>query len=571
MIRALFVFALLTELSCQGADVAVAQDAQKQLALPLLDPQSIAFARLDLTKIEPDALERSLRAYVADLKPQQFAADLAERNIRNLATRLRRLKELKVERVDWVLTLYGVGAQYGILLKAPEDHMYVLAVVPNGADPLAIARVFAEDPPGSPVTRVDKDTAGNPRVGRAAGRPESTWLALHFHSAVHLKDHDLVIAGSPDILEYVKAQQAAERGSLASALIAAGDGPLQIAVAPPAVFGRAMQETLGSVKLGDLSVGNALAEGLQWAAFGLVQHDSQLAARLVIQSRSAEGAEQMQKLIGLGIAAAAEENRKPDTQSGKPDSPSAEFGKLINLQVEGDQLQWQIDRQHTPPEKVTAALRPLLLGQQIRLGLQRSIDNIRALGLALHNFHAVYKAFPTPATYDKDGKPLLSWRVHILPYVEEGQLYREFRRDEPWDSQHNKKLIERMPAVYRRPFSDPKTTKTPYQFPIGEKTAFRLGEKTELRDIRDGTSKTIGIVEVDPEHEVIWTKPDDWEVVSKDPTKGLAGGPGNSFVACFLDIAVYSIPKSIDKEVLRRFLMAEDGYPVHSPRDVFSQ
>jgi hypothetical protein len=540
-------------------------ERQRNPAIPLVDSQSIAVARLDLTKIDPDALERSLRDYVADLQPRQIAAELAERNIRNLATRLRRLKELKVHRPIWVLTLYGVKAQYDVLLKDPENHMYVLAAVPDGADPLAIARVFAEDPPVGRVTRVDKDSAGNPRVWRAAGPPESTWLALHFHSAVHLKDRNVVIAGSPDVLEYVISQKVTQRGSVASALAAAGDGPFQLAVAPPAVFGRAMQETLGPIKLGDLSVGNTLAEGFQWAAFGLVQHDSQLAARLVIQSRSAAGAQQMQKLIALGFAAAAEESKKPDAKNGKSDSPLAEFGKLINLQADGDQLLWQIDRQHTPPEKVAAALRPVLSGQQIRLGLQRSINNMRAIGLALHNFYDVYKAFPTPATYDKDGKPLLSWRVHILPYVEEGQLYREFHRDEPWDSEHNKKLITRMPAVYRRPFGDPKTTKTPYQLPIGDKTVFQFGKKSTFGNVRDGTSKTIGVVEVDPDLEVIWTKPDDWEVDWSDPTKGLASGPGRTFVACFLDIAVYSFPKSIDKEVLRRFLMADDGYPVHRP------
>ena len=54
-----------------------------------------------------------------------------------------------------------------------------------------------------------------------------------------------------------------------------------------------------------------------------------------------------------------------------------------------------------------------------------------------------------PIKADKDGKPLLSWRVLILPYVEQEDLYKQFHLDEPWDSEHNKKLIEKMPAVYR--------------------------------------------------------------------------------------------------------------------------
>jgi hypothetical protein len=571
MVRTWLVVASLTVLSWQATS-AIAQIAQKQLSSPLLDSQSIAFARLDLTQIDPDALERSLRAYVADLRPKQFAADLAERNIRNLATRLRRLKELKVEKVHLVLTLFNVRAQYDLLLKDPDSHIYAVVAVPAGADPLDVAKIIAEDPPGAPVTRIDKDAAGNPRVWRAGGAPESSWLALHFHSAVHLKDTDhgnVVIAGSSDVLDYVAGQQATQRSSLPTALAAAGDGPLQLVVAPPPVFGRVAQELLGPVKLDGVSIGNTLAEGFQWASFGIEPKENELTARVTIQSKSAAGAKQMDRLIDLALAEAAKGVAKRDSQPGGSDSQFGDLAKLVDFEITGDQLQWRIDREHTPPAKVAEALRPLLLGQQIRLGLQQSIYNIRQIGLALHNFHDVYKAFPTPATYDKEGKPLLSWRVHILPYVEEGQLYREFRRDEPWDSEHNKKLIERMPAVYRRPFADTKTTKTPYQVPIGEKTAFQPGKKRSFRDIKDGTSKTIGIVEVDQEHEVIWTKPDDWQFDKNDPTKGLTGGPGTTFIACFLDIAVYSIPMSIDNEVLRRFLMAEDGYPVQHPRDVY--
>jgi hypothetical protein len=564
-------FAGLVSLSWHGTDAAIAQELQKPAPL-LLDPQSIAFARLDLTKIDPDALERSLRLYVADLKPHQFVADLASRNIRHLATRLRRLKELKVEKVHLVLTLFNVRAQYDVLFKAPEDHIFAVVAVPAGVDPLQIAKAIAEDPPGTDVTRVDKDSAGNPRVWRAKGAPESSWLALHLHSAVHVKDagkSNLAIAGSPHVLDHVVGQTATRRPSLEAAFAAAGNGPLQVVIAPSAAFSRVAGEVLGPVKFGEMSLGQTLADGFQWAAFGVEEKGGALTVRVTIQSRSAEGAKQLDRLIDLGLAAAAKAVAKRDAQLGGSDSQLGDLAKLVNLDAVGDQLHWRIDGEHTPPAKVAAALRHVLLGQQVRLGLQQSIDNLRHLGIALHNFHDVYKSFPTPATYDTEGKPLLSWRVHILPYVEENQLYREFRRDEPWDSEHNKKLIDRMPAVYRRPFADAKTTKTPYQFPIGDKTAFRPGKKTEFRDIRDGTSKTIGIVEVDPEHEVIWTRPDDWEVDGNDPTKGLMRGPGTTFLACFLDNAVYSFPKSIDKEVLRRFLMAEDGFPVHRP-DTFS-
>jgi hypothetical protein len=269
----------------------------------------------------------------------------------------------------------------------------------------------------------------------------------------------------------------------------------------------------------------------------------------------------MQRLIDLGIETAVKHSTE--------DSQLTAIAELIDWQVVGDQLHWRIDQDHTPPATLAAALRPLLTAQQVRLGLDQSIDNMKHIALSFHNLHDIYKALPTPANYDQDGKPLLSWRVHVLPYVEEGKLYREFRRDEPWDGPHNKKLIARMPAVYRRPLAAANTTSTPYLLPIGEKTVFQPGKKTTLGDIRDGTAKTIGVVEVDPEHEVIWTKPDDWEVDWKDPTKGLTGGPGNSFVAGFMDGSVRAIAETINKDYLRALLTSNGGEPLPGPDKLF--
>ena len=75
------------------------------------------------------------------------------------------------------------------------------------------------------------------------------------------------------------------------------------------------------------------------------------------------------------------------------------------------------------------------------------MNNLKQIGLAMHNYHDARGRLPAAYTVDKDGKPLLSWRVLILPYTEEAALYKEFHLDEPWDSEHNKNLIARMPAV----------------------------------------------------------------------------------------------------------------------------
>jgi hypothetical protein len=527
-------------------------------AQPFIDPQAIAVVQLDLAKIDADALDSALRSELAAVKPEQFVQSVWERNVRHLTSRLKRLKELRVSEVYLVLTLYDLRAQINRLWREPEAFIYAVVPVSTEGVGLAVAQVFAEDPPHSGTARRTSDTPARRIVTRGNAPSESAWFSLHFHSATYMNDAthgNVVLAAPANVLEYLIKTKRDERASMKAALAAAGDGAFQFVVAPPPIFARAVEEVLGPAKVEGMSLGATISRGFQWGSLGMDTKNGEPTGRLVIQSRDAAGAEGMKRLIDAGLAAVHE----PRAQQ---DGTFDQFAKLIDLQVSDGQLRWQIDGEHTPPTKVREALRPALLAQQVRLGTHQSMNNVKQIGLALLNMHSVYKAFPTPANYNKDGRPLLSWRVHILEYMPntaENQLHREFRRDEPWDSEHNRKLIERMPAVYRRPFADPKTVKTPYQMPIGETTAFRPGKKVAVRDLRDGTSKTIGVVEVDPEHEVIWTKPDDWEVNWENPMKGLTGGPGGRFAVGFLDGSVYLIPKSIERDRLRAMLTGDGG------------
>lgn len=81
----------------------------------------------------------------------------------------------------------------------------------------------------------------------------------------------------------------------------------------------------------------------------------------------------------------------------------------------------------------------------------KSKNRLRQIMLAMHSHHSQFRSYPPPASasYDADGKPLLSWRVHLLPFLQEKPLYEKFHRDEPWDSEHNRGLVDRMPDVYR--------------------------------------------------------------------------------------------------------------------------
>src|SRR5438552_13420642 len=102
--------------------------------------------------------------------------------------------------------------------------------------------------------------------------------------------------------------------------------------------------------------------------------------------------------------------------------------------------------------------------------------DLRNLAHAVWNYYDVYRTFPTDILDDK-GKPLLSWRVRLLPFIEVANLYKQFKLNEPWDSPHNKELISQIPSVYMNPFEgDPQTSgKTLVVAPHGPNTFFSTG------------------------------------------------------------------------------------------------
>jgi RNA polymerase sigma factor (sigma-70 family) len=139
----------------------------------------------------------------------------------------------------------------------------------------------------------------------------------------------------------------------------------------------------------------------------------------------------------------------------------------------------------------------------------QSANNLKQIAIAMHNYHDTYQHLPMHAIYSKDGKtPLLSWRVAILPFIDQVELYNQFKLDEPWSSEHNKALIAKMPATYlTREVKELDKGLTYYQVFTGPNTVFNGNQKMKITDITDGTSYTILAIEgKDP---VIWTKPED--------------------------------------------------------------
>ena len=137
---------------------------------------------------------------------------------------------------------------------------------------------------------------------------------------------------------------------------------------------------------------------------------------------------------------------------------------------------------------------------------RQSVHNLRSISLAMHKAISANKQGRFPAaTISKDGKPLLSWRVALLPYLGENGLYNQFHRDEPWDSTHNKVLLDQMPNVYAPVLQkgEPKST-THYQVVVGRGALFGGDQGTLYEDVTDPRSYTLMVVEA--AKPVPWTK-----------------------------------------------------------------
>lgn len=173
-------------------------------------------------------------------------------------------------------------------------------------------------------------------------------------------------------------------------------------------------------------------------------------------------------------------------------------------------------------------------------------DNLAQIVTAMHNYLDAMGTFPANAIYSKAGKPLLSWRVALLPYLGQSKLYEQFKLDEPWDSPHNKALIAKMPKVYHSPkIKDARPGLTTYLAPINKAFIF-TGTKdgVQIKDILDGTVNTAAIVDVSDEAGVIWTKPADLVVDEKEPWKGLLGHYPGFVLFGMADGSVKRVPRT---------------------------
>jgi RNA polymerase sigma factor (sigma-70 family) len=253
-------------------------------------------------------------------------------------------------------------------------------------------------------------------------------------------------------------------------------------------------------------------------------------------------------LVGAGCLATHQALADKETQSKKVENLGAilaDTPKRAEKEKEADQPKKDSDKKSN-----SASAR------------QRSANNLKPIGIAMHNYHDNFGRFPAHAIYSKDGKPLLSWRVMILPFIEENDLYKQFKLDEPWDSENNKKLLDQMPVIYAPLGGETKDKhSTFYQVFVGKGTIFDPAEKkVTWASITDGSSNTLFAAEAG--EAVPWTKPDD---LVFDPDKALPALGGmfkGGFHVLMADGSVHFLKEKFDENKMKLLIIRNDGQRV---------
>lgn len=136
-------------------------------------------------------------------------------------------------------------------------------------------------------------------------------------------------------------------------------------------------------------------------------------------------------------------------------------------------------------------------------------NNIKQIGLALHNYQDTYGVLPPAYTTDADGKPLHSWRTLILPYIEQKALYDRIDLSKPWNDPANVEISKTVVPVYQCPSTTSEPGQTTYLGVVADGGCLRPGESLTFSEVTDGPSSTLLVFEADPAHAVHWMEPAD--------------------------------------------------------------
>jgi hypothetical protein len=203
----------------------------------------------------------------------------------------------------------------------------------------------------------------------------------------------------------------------------------------------------------------------------------------------------------------------------------------------------------------------------------RCRQQLKQLGGALLAFQEVHGHYPAAAITDEGGKPLLSWRVAVLPHLGYSSLYEQFHLTEPWDSPHNLALVSKMPEVYVCPrLADRREFVTGYQAVVGPKpkpaepgaiaepgALFEWSRGVEMREVLDGASMTVMLAETN--RAVVWTQPEELRFNPTGPLPPIGSGHSAGFHIVLADGSARFLGSRFEPDILRG-LLTRDGNEV---------
>jgi hypothetical protein len=362
---------------------------------------------------------------------------------------------------------------------------------------------------------------------------------------------DVVYLGSTDRIANLK-DDVKPNATLVQALDQAAAAPVHVVLMVPGDLRRVIAETLPRLpdEFGGAS-GKELTEWFRFASISLTL-PPEARVKLEVQAANAEAARSLAKVASNWPKLAG------SPQEVKEVVPNFDqLTALLAPKAQGDKVTIEIG----PDEfmQLAPGIRAGLTAARQAATRAQQINNLKQVALAMHIYHDVNRKFPAQASVDKDGKPLLSWRVHVLPYLEQEALYKQFHLDEPWNSEHNKKLIEKMPKIFEDPRVRLEAGKTTIVVPAGKGTLFPPGDGLKIQQITDGTSNTIMIVEADAKHAVVWTKPADWDFDPREPSAGLFVDLRKQVLAAYADGSVQSLPLPKYEKLLPAMITPQGG------------
>ncbi len=288
--------------------------------------------------------------------------------------------------------------------------------------------------------------------------------------------------------------------------------------------------------------------------------------RAVLDAKDAEAAGNVEESLQQAVSMAR--GGLMLAQQGIPKEMQTTLAPLLKLAEElvdgaktvksGSQVTLDVKRPEildTAGASITGAVKQSIMEAHVAALRTQQMYNMHQIGVAMFIYEQAHRSF-LPAVVEKDGKPLLSWRVAILPYVEGDALYKQFHLDEPWNSPHNLEVAKTVPAVFQTP-GIPSDGKTRIMVFTGKGAAFDGGKKIQMMDIRDGPSQTILCVEAGPDKAVPWTKPEDLPFDPENPLAALGAVSPKGFLVVFFDGSVHQL--KVDNQTLKALITPDGG------------